>query len=267
MYGQSTLSPNDTRFRFAFIMLWITLGFGLVNLISDIAEYQLIVGILNLNFSSILAAEDSDKRQLIITIISILIYLVTIVGFLMWLQRAYANLEIGTKRAGQQILKYSNGWAVGAWFVPILSLFRPFQIIKEMFDATYQYIKYFRAGTLAPYKIGVLGAWWGLWLAANVASNVSLQMKITAEKDPGNMLTSSMIGIVADILFLPACLLLLKVVSDYNKMEKQLHEIDLERQNSPAPPPIPGARIDGQTGAAPFPPPLPNEKPLFPEDV
>jgi len=57
----------------------------------------------------------------------------TTVCFLRWFRRAYTNLKRGGRR-----IAHSDGWAVGAWFVPILNVFRPYTIMKEVWDGTHQ---------------------------------------------------------------------------------------------------------------------------------
>jgi eukaryotic-like serine/threonine-protein kinase len=48
--------------------------------------------------------------------------------FIAWFFRAYSNL----RRLGVQNLRYGKGWAIGAWFVPILSLVRPKHIANDI---------------------------------------------------------------------------------------------------------------------------------------
>ncbi len=54
-----------------------------------------------------------------------------IVTFIQWFRRAYHNLS----RAGYTT-KYEEQYAVGYWFFPFLSLFRPYQIMKEIWYTT-----------------------------------------------------------------------------------------------------------------------------------
>ncbi|MDQ3951511.1 MAG: DUF4328 domain-containing protein [Actinomycetota bacterium] len=50
------------------------------------------------------------------------------IPFVVWLRRAYRNLgALGSRR-----LRIPAGWAVGAWFVPILNLIRPKSIINDV---------------------------------------------------------------------------------------------------------------------------------------
>src|SRR5438093_12382214 len=53
-------------------------------------------------------------------------------GFLTWLQRAYRNLP--ALHATE--LRYTPGWAVGSWFIPLVNLFAPHQVVSELWKAS-----------------------------------------------------------------------------------------------------------------------------------
>ena len=84
--------------------------------------------------------------------------LLTIIFFLRWLRRAYANLN----RAGLAT-DYSDGWAVGAWFVPFLNLVRPYAIVRETWRGTS-----LLATDAAP-GLALLRWWWGVFLFDGIA--------------------------------------------------------------------------------------------------
>lgn len=48
--------------------------------------------------------------------------------FIAWFFQAYKNM----RRLGVQNMRYGNGWAIGSWFVPILSLVRPKQMANDI---------------------------------------------------------------------------------------------------------------------------------------
>lgn len=62
------------------------------------------------------------------TVLAAPIAAATAVVFLVWFHRAYWNLT----RLGIRHLRYGSGWAIGAWFVPILNLFRPKGIADDI---------------------------------------------------------------------------------------------------------------------------------------
>lgn len=61
----------------------------------------------------------------------------------------------------------SPGWAVGYWFIPLMNLYRPFQVVKALFAACAQ-----EAGAMAKPAAGeqLLGAWWAMFLLGNMAN-------------------------------------------------------------------------------------------------
>jgi len=57
-----------------------------------------------------------------------LLYLTTAVIFIMWLYRAHKNLQF----LHPDLLEFSDAAAIGWWFAPIFALFRPFQVVREV---------------------------------------------------------------------------------------------------------------------------------------
>ena len=55
-------------------------------------------------------------------------FFMTALFFLLWTYRSYRHLSALSDRD----LRFSPGWAVGWFFVPIMNLFRPYQVMKEM---------------------------------------------------------------------------------------------------------------------------------------
>ncbi len=59
-------------------------------------------------------------------IFNLLVLIATIIVFLIWEHRSNSNLRpLGVPRP-----EFSSGWAVGSWFVPIVNLVVPFQIVR-----------------------------------------------------------------------------------------------------------------------------------------
>jgi len=62
-------------------------------------------------------------------IVQLAVYIPFFILFVIWLRASYRNVEL----LGQRI-DYKPGWAIGSFFVPILGLFRPYQIMKEVLE-------------------------------------------------------------------------------------------------------------------------------------
>jgi len=65
------------------------------------------------------------------TILRGVIFIITTVGFLMWLHRSSSNLPAFGYWKSQG---YSPAWAVGSFFVPIANLFMPYKALKEIWQ-------------------------------------------------------------------------------------------------------------------------------------
>jgi Domain of unknown function (DUF4328) len=107
----------------------------------------------------------SEGRETMTRIMQLAAFTASAVMFLIWLRRAYQNLK---PLGGEP--RYSSAWTVGAFLVPVVNLFLPFQIFQEIWRAS------------DPETIAVSGAkpvtafiedssksllvviWWGLWL-------------------------------------------------------------------------------------------------------
>lgn len=109
-------------------MIWIILGLEIISLISGFSQYSLLQSAVNGSEISEAAADSNDNRESLIGIVSILTCIVSVVTFIMWFRRAYFNLHQMIRN-----LSHDESWAAGSWFVPILNLFRPVSIMKEMY--------------------------------------------------------------------------------------------------------------------------------------
>jgi hypothetical protein len=56
----------------------------------------------------------------------------TVITFLLWVYVSHANLA----RMGVEGCRYSPGWAIAYFFIPIVNLFRPFQAMNELWKAS-----------------------------------------------------------------------------------------------------------------------------------
>jgi Domain of unknown function (DUF4328) len=63
-------------------------------------------------------------------ILFLLAYIGAAIAVPMWCHRVYRNLS----SLGAQSLSFSPGWAAGAWFVPVLSIWRPYEVLREVWQ-------------------------------------------------------------------------------------------------------------------------------------
>ena len=170
-------------------------------------------------------------------------YLTTGVLFLIWIYRVHRNLPaLGIRRP-----KYSPGWAVGWFLVPVANLALPYDVVKELWkdsnpdaglseaffgqhpEVTREYSS----------KTSLIGWWWGFWIASVVASRVygrvSQTGKIALEG-------ASVLGMICDVLSIMAAVLAILIVKDIDARQEEKHRrLALDRD-------VQSARAASQSG-------------------
>ena len=146
-------------------LIGLVLVVDIVAVSSDLAEYALL-GRVQAG-ASVPDAElvRSDIRQGVIGLVQALSTIAAMVVWLVWFHRAYKNL--GPLRAGAP--RFTPGWAIGAWFVPVLNLWRPLQMTKDVWTGSDPSgeppVRHWKHAPMPP----LLGFWWFLWIAAQLA--------------------------------------------------------------------------------------------------
>ena len=147
-------------------------------------------------------------------------YLISAVTFIQWFRRAYANLHTVSNN-----LMYSEGWAAGAWFIPILNLFRPFQIMKDLYLKTNSYLSSKVEGFKKVPNDGLINSWWALWIIGNFLGNAVLRLSMRAE-DIDDFLQLTNLSMISAGLGIPTALFIIKLIKDYSKLETLMFKID-----------------------------------------
>jgi hypothetical protein len=138
-----------------------------------------------------------------LALVSILVFLPTVVVFLVWRHRVQANLQGALLVRG---LEYTPGWAVGWWFVPIANLFKPKQAMNEAWLATDPEVPPGSTAwrTKAP---AMLSWWWACWLLSTVFVNIS-----DGSGDPADFRFSLIMWMVSESLTVAAAALIFVIV-------------------------------------------------------
>ena len=110
------------------IMLWVFLGLNIILILSNFAELNLLKSV-NLTLAK---AEAIDTRQQVLGIIYLIVYIITGITFLKWIYRANLNV----RGFGVRGLKFTPGWSIGYYFIPILNLFKPYQAMREIWKTS-----------------------------------------------------------------------------------------------------------------------------------
>src|SRR3954470_4156136 len=198
------------RARLARGWLVIVALLSLLGATLELAHLKLIAGKSSVGLSADFAqrVDDSNATLAIVYILVLIAYLFSAIFFVVWTYRAYKNITT----LGAQRPRFGPGWAIGGWFVPIMSLWRPKQVVDDIWRAS---------DPDAPISQrpdqwhnrptpGVLALWWALFIASTVAERLSArQPSDTIEHD--RLATSY--SLAASVLTIAAALVAVLVVT------------------------------------------------------
>ena len=131
----------------------------------------------------------------------------TWVLFLVWTNLAAKNV----RAFGQQGLEYTPGWCVGWWFIPIASLWKPFDAMREIWKASDPDSVGANASkswmsSVVPVTMPI---WWAVYILNGfVAMGVALSnfdfsgSKATVTPGPSSFLSHGMLGIAGVLLII-----------------------------------------------------------------
>lgn len=132
------LRPNSQRANNAITLIWIVTVVELIILAINLYKYNLYNKALSGLTVTTTEVESIESKALLLGILFIIVFISSAVAFIQWFRRAYFNLH---QRASN--LEFSEGWAAGAWFVPIVNIGRPYRIMKEMYETTIKFLNHY----------------------------------------------------------------------------------------------------------------------------
>jgi hypothetical protein len=154
----------------------------------------------------------------------VVVYLATSVAFLMWIHRVHRNLP--SLLAGP--LRYSPRWAVGYFFIPILNLIRPFQVMREIWresdPARVAALGKLPDQTRTP-SAAIVGWWWASFLSMHIANQAGRPFRDVNLAGPFVTLG---VGMACVFIALSAATLTIVLVLRTDARQSRRHAIILE---------------------------------------
>jgi hypothetical protein len=116
-----------------------------------------------------------------------------VAGFLIlrWIYRVNKNAHVLTAW-----MQMSPGWNVGFFFIPIATLWKPFEGVRQSWQASFS-----PDDPDAEPVPDLLRWWWGLWVATSILSNISfrLSLKVETVSDQLPVDVINMVSLLIDI--------------------------------------------------------------------
>ena len=219
--GSHSAAPEQTEgFRDPTTLTRWTRGFLYASIASYLVRIWLNAGDQLGGRAGASAAIGSDP--IVLGVAEITIWLITSILVLNWIHRANHN----ARQLGATDLRFTPGWAIGWYFVPIAWFWKPYQAMTEIWRASRNPLDW-RGESASPLMLW----WWILWLGAIwgvVIVNLAVARTLAAMVRPGVPFDAAgleslvaVTGLVAWILEVPLALVLLVIIDAVHRMQMQ----------------------------------------------
>lgn len=164
-----------------------------------------------------------EERAHAINIASIAALVVTAVAFLVWFARAHGNLV----RRGLPKLQFSPGWAVGGFFVPLLNLVRPYEVMVEVWKGSLtiglgEDRDRWRSARTTPWILG----WWLLYVLGGLVVFVGTRMADAREPTIESLQRGSVVAVAGSFMKLAAAGCAAYLVATISRLQARAPEDD-----------------------------------------
>jgi hypothetical protein len=165
------------------------------------------------------------------------VFIAIIVVWLVWFYRARVNAG----RYGVQ-LRHTKGWAVAAWFVPILNLFRPMEITDDIVRASDPAVPLTQQSVVDVAKHPLVVVWWVVWLVDSVLGEAWLTAQTNEDEtaQPRLLLTEAALTLV-DVAAAALAILVVRLIT---ARQEQKNVIAGRPAAWTAPPPELGSAVE-----------------------
>ncbi|HTE70179.1 MAG TPA: protein kinase [Actinomycetes bacterium] len=144
--------------------LWVSILLALASALANVGDTEAAGLLLG-------DGDAGGDLYLWVGLVQALWFLVTAGLWLAWFRRAYLNLPaLGARR-----LRYRPWWAVGAWLLPLFSLFRPKQLLNDIWRASDPELPDQSDSWRRRPVAELLGWWWLAFLASVLVRSITTE--------------------------------------------------------------------------------------------
>jgi len=191
------------------LFLYLAIALAALSLVSQLLELQLLNDMQAGRSPAPGEAAGNDLRQQIVASLRVINFIVVIVLFCIWIYRANYN----ARQLGAADMKFSPGWAVGWYFIPIANLWKPYQAMCEIWQASAN-PAYWQQQT----RGSILQVWWAFFLLSNFLGNASFRLSLRARTVP-DLLLAGTVGAVNDAVDIVSTAIALVLVTQIFRMQ------------------------------------------------
>ena len=216
--ANSLLKDNSERAKSLILVLWLFVGLFFIGLLFSFNELSILYQLQTNNEVADSRLNFSDISLVIVGAFQLLFHIATIVVFLNWFRRAYANLY-----RLRIPIESNDSMAVWSFFIPIYNLFKPYQIMKEIWEKTQQAVKKIDVSFLFNKNSYLIGLWWFLFIISGVVDRVAFKMALKQET-VNQLIEGTKISIISDVISIINAIVLIYLVKNISQFESVLFE-------------------------------------------
>ena len=192
---------------------WLLIAVALIHIFygaCNVLQALVLNAMVNGFPSQLLLATSTTANELRVGVVGMLLAIAclgVIVVFATWTYRMNANIHA----LGSNNLRFTPSWAVGWYFVPIANLWKPYQVVCELWLASNN-----PAGWQTDRSSKLLSWWWTTWLAYLFfpLASVATMMRLSVHADAFSpLLLIELCGVAYAALGLGAAILAYLVVT------------------------------------------------------
>ena len=208
--------PTRSMVRSLTILLLCAAALSSVSAGVEIAEIRLLIGIRN-NESLHEATRWAYSLTRNTLLISQLILVSTIaVTFIAWLHRARVN----ARAFGCRRFRFSRSWAVIGFAIPIVNLFRPLQVVSEVWQASDPRAIETSVDWKSVPVPRLVPTWWGVFLASACLELLGAGLVASAGVTVERIAAARGIAAAADLTWVAAAVLAYLLVSGIDRAQE-----------------------------------------------
>lgn len=194
--------------------------------VADAVSSQYSAGVVREYADGTATMEDlraADAVSLMISLPGLAVFLTAGVVFLVWLHRARYNSE---RISYADPHRHKRGWTIGSWFVPIVNLWFPQQVVQDVYRGSDR--SQADRPLVARNTSGLVNAWWAAVLVMWTGDRLLAGLLVR----DGSMDTIALLSWVSAVITIVAAVLAVRVIKQIN---------DLQHLNAPNAAPAPAA--------------------------
>ena len=220
-----TIKDNSNRSKNLLLILKIYLFFSCIYIAFNFYAYDIYYRIIKGYRYDYDEYKNLIYMNVILILIALAFFILIIVLFLNWYRRAYGNLI----RLKINQTSYTEKMAIWYWFIPIINIFKPYEIMKDIAFSTQNKILEYNSELDIKSQKWILRIWWVLFIITN-AILILLKFLAYGSKDRDEILSYTNLELYLSCIEVVKVYIFIVVVKIISKNEQILKQL-LEEKN------------------------------------